>query len=122
MSFQNQRSPGLIVWLRSDRYFYKRFNIAYNRLIYQVQHISKRENQSKLNSLHVLVRIPERLARLLECCDDRIHTMRLDIRIPNIQSHTLYIVYKRLSMCLCSSIFRNENAISSEMVSLLTTI
>ena len=51
--------------------------------------------------------------------------MRLDIRIPNIlniQNHTLYIAYKRLSMCLCPSIFRNENAISSEMVSLLTTI
>ena len=32
-----------------------RLNIAYNRLIYQVQPISKRESLLKLNSLHVLV-------------------------------------------------------------------
>ncbi len=38
-----------------------------------------------------------------------------DIRIPNIlniQNHTPHILYsvQRLSMCLCPSIFRNENA------------
>lgn len=38
--------------------------------INQIQHVSKSENQSKLDSLHVLVRIRERLARLLDSCDD----------------------------------------------------
>ena len=43
----------------------------YDRFINQIQHVSKQENQSKLDSLHVLARIRERLARLLESCCDR---------------------------------------------------
>ena len=38
--------------------------------INQIQHVSKSENQSKLDSLHELVRIRERLVRLLDSCDD----------------------------------------------------
>ena len=48
----------------------ERLNTVYDRFINQIQHVSKQENQSKPDSLHVLARIRERLARLLEsCCD-----------------------------------------------------
>ena len=43
----------------------------YDRFINQIQHVSKQENQSKPDSLHVLARIRERLTRLLETCCDR---------------------------------------------------
>ena len=46
-------------------------NAVYNRFINQIQHVSKQENQSKLDSLHMLARIRERLIRLLEFCDNR---------------------------------------------------
>ena len=49
----------------------ERLNTVYDRFINQIQHVSKQENQSKLDSLHVLARIRERLARLLESCCDR---------------------------------------------------
>ena len=41
-------------------------NAVYDRFINQIQHVSKQENQSKLDSLHMLARIRERLIRLLE--------------------------------------------------------
>lgn len=50
----------------------ERLNAVYDRFINQIQHVPKSENQSKLDSLHVLARIRERLARLLEsCCDQK---------------------------------------------------
>lgn len=49
----------------------KRLNIAYNRFINQIQRISKQKNQSKLDALHILARISERLARLLERCENQ---------------------------------------------------
>lgn len=49
----------------------ERLNTVYDRFINQIQHVSKQENQSKPDSLHVFARIRERLARLLESCCDR---------------------------------------------------
>lgn len=44
---------------------------AYNRFIDRIQRLSKQGNQSKLDSLHTLARIRERIARLLERCDNK---------------------------------------------------
>lgn len=44
---------------------------AYSRFIDRIQRLSKQENQSKLDSLHTLARIRERIARLLERCDNK---------------------------------------------------
>ena len=49
----------------------ERLNTVYDRFINQIQHVSKQENQSKPDSLHVFARIRERLTRLLESCCDR---------------------------------------------------
>lgn len=44
---------------------------AYSRFIDRIQRLSKQENQSKLDSLHTLACIRERIARLLERCDNK---------------------------------------------------
>ena len=49
----------------------ERLHAAYERFIDRIQRLSKRENQSKLDSMHTLARIRERIARLLERCDNK---------------------------------------------------
>lgn len=68
----------------------RRLNMAYDRFINQIQHISKQENQSKLDPLHTLVR--KRLARLLDSCDDR-----KSIQYPLIKSALSLIEFGPLS-------------------------
>ena len=112
MNFQNQRSPGLIAWLRSDRYLCKRFNIAYDRFINQIQHVSKQENQSKPDSLHVLARIREHLplsAQILRIIGDLYNAPW--ICIPNIQNHTLYSVHAFANVFMFLNIPQRERHI-----------